>query len=128
MIRRLICLDFRAFGCSGEEGRLEQDGNVYDKRNSSDFIVPPRHTTNVSFETRSNTETQDWVYREKNLTQRKWKKEVFQQLYSTEVSDRLTNIFPLLCMKSMHCTRRIDEWYGWIHVIPKERKCSQKQT
>lgn len=50
---------------------MEQDGNVCDKRNSSDFIVPPRHTTNVRFETWSNVETQDGVYREKRCNKEK---------------------------------------------------------
>lgn len=36
---------FPALGWSGEEEWLEQDGNVCDKRNSTDFIVPARHTT-----------------------------------------------------------------------------------
>ena len=61
---------FPDLGCSGEEGWLEQDGKVCDKRNSSDFIVPPRHTTNVSFETRSNVETQDGGLQNELMQQR----------------------------------------------------------
>lgn len=54
---------FPALGWSGEEGWLEQDGKVCDKRNSSDFIVPTQHTSrNMSFEAWSNAETQDCLF------------------------------------------------------------------
>lgn len=43
--KRTDLLGFPAFGCSGEEGWLEQDGKVCDKRNSSDFIVPLQYKT-----------------------------------------------------------------------------------
>lgn len=80
---------FPDLGRSGEEGWLEQDGKVCDKRNSSDFIVPPRHTTNVSFETRSNVETQDGGLQNELMQQREsgcGEKNMLQLLASTEVA------------------------------------------
>lgn len=69
LIRPQICLDFRAHGCSGKEGWLEQDGKACDKRNSSNFIVPLWHSTSMILETWINIEKQDVICWEENIQQ-----------------------------------------------------------
>lgn len=65
LIRRLICLDFRPLAALVEEGWLEQDGKVCDKRNSSYFIVPLWHTTSESLKHGATSVKQDGFYKEK---------------------------------------------------------------